>query len=118
MPNIIYAVVLFSWIIENRSKKFRTSTVLGLLRIDKKCRTGHALQVEPVFMTCWNYWMSDACWRDYIKYSKVYPNYRHKNELCINRAAEINKYKYINRLCIKNGKPKCACIFVIWKKNL
>jgi hypothetical protein len=104
MPNIMYAVFLFSWIIENRSKKCRTSTVLGLLRIDKKCGTGRASQVEPVFMMCWNYWMSDTCWRDDIKYSKVYPNYRHKNDSCINWGAQINNYKYINPSVHKKWK--------------
>jgi hypothetical protein len=48
--------------------------------------------------------MSDTFWSDYIKYSKVYPNYRHENDLCLNQGAQINKYKYINPSVPKNRK--------------
>jgi hypothetical protein len=88
------------------SKKCRTGTVLGLLMISKKCGTGRVSSRTGLHdvLEIWNYWMSDTCWSDNIKYRKVYPNYRHENDLCINWAAQINKYKYIKQSTHKKRK--------------
>jgi hypothetical protein len=70
-----------------------------------KCRT----QVR-----CWDHWLAihkKMRDRSCVKYSKVYPNYRHKNDSCINQRAQLNKCKYIKLSVHKIQKTKMQMHF-------